>query len=93
MDTTRRAYVLIELEPGKEKEFGSALSDILETTKGISKVDFVYGAFDIVMALEGETKEVEDAILKVRTLSFVHKTETLLCFEKLLWEDLGGRLT
>jgi hypothetical protein len=93
MNTARRAYVLIELEPGKEKEFGTALSDILENAKGISKLDFVYGAFDVVMALDGEAKEVEDVILKVRTLSSVHKTETLLCFEKLLWEDLGGRLT
>jgi hypothetical protein len=102
MSAVKRAYVLVELEPGREKEFGEDLVEMMESAKnegckspncGIKKVDFVYGTFDVVLILEGEPEDVENVVLRLRTVPHIRKTETLLCFEKMLWQDLGARLT
>ena len=102
MSAEKRACILIELEPGREQGFGESLTEMVETGKAegcltptcvIKKVDFVYGAFDIVMILEGDAKEFENIIYQLRALPHIRRTETLLCFEKVIWEDLGARLT
>jgi hypothetical protein len=102
MSDIKCAYILVELEPGREKEFGEEIADMFDSAKkegcitpncGIKKMDFVYGAFDVILILEGEPKDVENVVLRLRTVPHIRKTETLLCFEKILWEDLGARLT
>jgi len=88
-----RAYVLIEIQPGKEKEFSEYV-----TSKGLSRdinverMDFVHGSFDAVVLLRGTMKSIDARILELRKSPLIRRTETLLCFEMLSWEDLSGRL-
>jgi hypothetical protein len=88
-----RAYVLIEIQPGKEKEFSEYV-----TSKGFSRdtnverMDFVHGSFDVVMLLRGTMKNIDTRILELRKSPLIRRTETLLCFEMPNWEDVSGRL-
>ncbi len=49
----KRAYLLMEVEPGEE---GNLVAQ-LENVDSITNVDFVHGGFDIVCVLEGEYKQ------------------------------------
>ncbi len=88
-----RAYVLIEIQPGKEKEFSEYV-----TSKGLPKdinverMDFVHGSFDAVVVLRGTMKNIDARIMELRKSPLIRRTETLLAFEMLNWEELSGRL-
>jgi hypothetical protein len=85
----KRAYVLIELHPGKEKEFCDMIlsSGFLVDSK-VERTDFVHGPFDFVLVLKGEMDDIDARILEMRRSPFVRRTETLLCFEMFDWGDL-----
>jgi hypothetical protein len=89
----KRAYVLIELHPGKEKEFCD-----LVVSKGwlldskVQRTDFVHGPFDFVMVLHGAMEDIDTRIMEMRKSPFVRKTETLVCFEMFDWEDIRDQV-
>lgn len=88
-----RAYVLVEIQPGKEKEFcDEVLSKGLLMDSRVERMDFVHGSFDFVIVLRGSMKDIDLRVMEMRKTQFVRKTETLICFEMFNWEDLSGRL-
>jgi hypothetical protein len=92
-DSGVRAYVLVEIQPGKEKEFcDEILSRGLLLDSRVERMDFVHGSFDFVIILRGAMKDIDLKVMEMRKSSFVRKTETLICFEMFNWEDLSGRL-
>jgi hypothetical protein len=92
-DVPVRVYVLIEVQPGKEKEFADEiLSKGLILDSRVERMDFVHGSFDLVVVLNGAMKDVDSRVMALRKSPFVRRTETLICFEMFTWEDLSGRL-
>jgi hypothetical protein len=88
-----RAYVLIEIQPGKEKEFADDVSSKgLVVDSNVERMDFVHGSFDFVILLRGPMKNIDTRIMELRKSPFVRRTETLICFEMFNWEDVSGRL-
>jgi hypothetical protein len=85
--------VLVEIQPGKEKEFcDEVLSRGLLLDSKVERMDFVHGSFDFVIILRGAIKDIDRRVMEMRKSPFVRKTETLICFEMFNWEDLSGRL-
>ncbi len=74
-----RAYVLVEIKPGKEKEFREDVlaRGLLVETKD-ERMDFVHGAFDYVVILSGAVRDIDRRIIEIRKSPFVVKTETLI---------------
>jgi hypothetical protein len=88
-----RAYVLVEIQPGKEKDFSEdILSKGLLVDSKVERMDFVHGSFDFVIILRGAMKDIDRRVMEMRKSPFVRRTETLICFEMFSWEDLSGRL-
>ena len=84
-----RAYVLVIIQPGKEQEFANALiAKGMMLDSKVEKLDFVHGSFDVIVILSGNRYEIDRRILEMRKLPFVTKTETLIPFEMLNWEDI-----
>lgn len=74
-----RAYVLVEIQPGKEKEFkDDILSRGLLVDSKEERMDVVHGAFDVVIILCGVVKDIDRRIIEIRRSPFVVKTETLI---------------
>ena len=93
MTESYRAYVHVEIQPGKEKEFSDLISSKkLSTDSTVERMDFVHGSFDFVITLNGTLKDMDKKVMEIRQSPFVRKTETLLCFELFNWADLTGRL-
>ena len=89
-----RAYVLVEIQPGKEKEFcDEVLSKGLILDSKVERMDFVHGPFDFVIILRGAMKDIDARVIEMRKSPFVCRSETLICFEMFTWEDLSGRLS
>jgi hypothetical protein len=78
-DKSAHAYVLVEIQPGKEKEFSDEIlsKGILVDSK-VERIDFVHGLFDFVIVLCGETKDIDARIIEIRKSPFVVRTETLI---------------
>jgi hypothetical protein len=78
-DKTRRAYVLVQIEPGKEKEFSNEISSKkLFVDPEVERMDFVHGPYDFVIVLSGTVKDMDRRIIEIRKSSFIVKTETLI---------------
>lgn len=78
-DRSVRAYVLVEIQPGKEEEFRKdILSRSLLRDSEEERMDFVHGAFDFVIILCGAVKDIDHRIIEIRKSPFVVKTETLI---------------
>ena len=93
-ETVVRVYVLVQIQPGKEKEFADeVLSKGLIVDSRVERMDFVHGSFDFVVVLNGSMKDIDQRVMSMRKSPFVRRTETLICFEMFAWEDLSGRLT
>ena len=85
-----RAYVLVAIQPGKEQEFANEImSKGLLFNSKIERMDFVHGSFDFMVMLAGRTSDIDHLIFEMRKLSFVRKTETLIPFEMLSWDDIA----
>ena len=78
-DKSRQAYVLVEIQPGKEKEFGEEIlsKGLLVDSIG-ERMDFVHGLYDFVIVLCGATKDIDAKIVEIRKSPFVVRTETLI---------------
>lgn len=88
-DKTARAYMLVLLHPGKEKEFSEEiLSKGLLVDSKVERMDFVHGPFDFIIALRGEMDDIDRRILEMRKSPFVRDTVTLLAFEMFEWESI-----
>ena len=82
-----RVYVLVELKPGKEGEFGNEiLSRGLMLDSKVERLDFVHGSYDFIIMLKGKLKEVDRTILELRKSPYINKTQTLVCFEMFTWD-------
>lgn len=93
-DNLVRVYVLVEIQPGKEKDFAEeVMSKGLILDSKVERVDFVHGAFDFVIILRGTMKDVDARVMEMRKSPFVRRTETMICVEMFTWEDLSGRLS
>jgi hypothetical protein len=78
-DKSAHAYVLVEIQPGKEKEFSDEiLSKGLLVDSKVERMDFVHGLFDFVIVLCGETRDIDARIIEIRKSPFVVRTETLI---------------
>jgi hypothetical protein len=74
-----RAYVLVEIQPGKEREFSDEiLSKGLLVDSKEERMDFVHGPFDFIIILRGAVKDIDRRIIEIRKSPFVVKTETLI---------------
>ena len=81
--------MLVAIQPGKEQEFANQLvSKGMMLDSKVEKIDFVHGSFDVIVILSGDRYEIDRRILEMRKLPFVIKTETLIPFEMLNWEDI-----
>ena len=88
-----RVYVLVEIQPGKEREFADEVfSKGLIIDSKVERLDFVHGSFDFVLVLNGTMEDVDNRIMEMRKSPFVRRTETLICFGLFPVEDLSGRL-
>ena len=78
-DERSRAYMLVEIQPGKEKEFGEEIlsKGLLVNSIG-ERMDFVHGLYDFVIVLCGATKDIDAKIVEIRKSPFVVRTETLI---------------
>ena len=88
-----RAYVLVQIHPGNEKEFCEEVISkgwILNST--VERMDFVHGSFDFVITLHGSLGDIDKKIMEIRRSPYVHKTETLICFEMFTWEELFNQV-
>jgi len=78
-DKTKRAYVLVQIHPGKEKEFSNdILSKKLFVDPEVERMDFVHGPYDFVIVLSGTIKDMDRRIIEIRKSPFIIKTETLI---------------
>ena len=73
----KRAYLLIEVEPGNEV---SVINE-LRKMKKVNSVDPVLGGYDIVCILKGTYLDIQETVMNVRKLPHVTKTTTLTAFE------------
>lgn len=90
-----RVYVLVELVPGKEREFGNEiLSNGLILDSEVERLDFVHGSFDFIMVLKGKLKDIDHKIIEMRKSPYIRKTETLICFEMFIldWKDVKNKI-
>jgi len=88
-----RAYVLVELFPGKEKEFcEEILKKGLILDSKVERTDFVHGSYDFICILNGKIKDIDRKIIELRTSPFIRKTETLICFDMFTWEELAEKV-
>ena len=88
-----RVYVLVEIQPGKEKEFSDeVLSKGLILDSKVERMDFVHGSFDFDITLRASKMDKDARVMEMRQSPFVRRTETLICFEMFTWEDLSSRL-
>jgi hypothetical protein len=80
---TMRAYILVDVDPGHETDIidGSAMSAGVSSFAGVAQADVVYGSHDVVVVVEGDPKTVNETIMKIRKVSHVRKTESLLAMQ------------
>jgi DNA-binding Lrp family transcriptional regulator len=71
-----RAYVLIRIEPGREKE----VIEQLETVEEIKSADLVTGRYDAIVLIEADdVKTITEAVMgKIRIMRGVIYTESCL---------------
>ena len=71
----RRAFILINTNPGTE----TVLQSELKKVEGIVGVYLVYGVYDMVVVIETESEEqLKDIVFsRIRTLKYLRSTLTL----------------
>ncbi len=91
MSKIDHAYVLIVLQPGKESEFQNEMSKKMPGGAKVEKIDFVHGSYDFIIILSGAIEDINRRIIEMRKLSYVRRTETLIPFGALNWDNLPSR--
>ena len=88
-----RAYVLVELRPGKEKEFcEEILKKGLILDSKVERTDFVHGSYDFICVLNGQIADIDRRIIELRRSRYIRKTETLICFDMFTWDELKKKV-
>ncbi len=92
-DDRARAYMLLEIQPGKEKEFAEEIlgKGFLLDSK-VERMDFVHGPYDFVLILSGTMENIDSRLMEMRKSPYVRKTETLICFEMFDLQDISDRV-
>jgi metal-responsive CopG/Arc/MetJ family transcriptional regulator len=54
------------------------MSADISSFEGVVQADVVLGAYDIIIVVEGDPKTIDETIQKLRKISHVRKTESLL---------------
>jgi len=73
----KRAYMLIEVDPGNE----ASIIHQLEKMQNVTNVDFVHGEYDVVCVLEGKKyQDMDKTIAEARKIPHIRKTTTLTGF-------------
>jgi len=85
---SQKAYVLIRVRPGNETEF----YEELKSFPNIVGIDLVRGAFDFVVVAQGEAKDIDALVLRIRKSPYLVNTETMTVFEAFPWEEVTGQL-
>jgi DNA-binding Lrp family transcriptional regulator len=68
-------YVAVHCDTGKELHVFERISDI----RKVKEVQIVLGLYDVICKLEtSSTKELEEAVMKIRKIPHVQTTMTLL---------------
>ena len=68
-------YVAVHCDTGKELHVFERISDI----RKVKEVQIVLGLYDVICKLEtSNTKELEEAVMKIRKIPHVQTTMTLL---------------
>jgi len=92
-DDRARAYMLLEIQPGKEKEFGDEiLSKGFLVDSKVERMDFVHGPYDFVLVLKGSMEDIDSKLMEMRKSPYVRRTETLICFEMFDLQEISDRL-
>ncbi len=74
-------YVLVTIQPGKEQDLVYDIEkDPAFPDSRVEKMIFVHGAIDFIVVFAGNSYEIDRRILKMRSLSYVQNTETLIPF-------------
>jgi DNA-binding Lrp family transcriptional regulator len=73
--TDVRAYVLLKVSSGSERETCNTMG----TYPSVSLVNMVYGEYDVLVEVQaGDMQELDSVIDKIRTISSVTFTSTLV---------------
>ncbi len=91
MSKIDHAYVLVVVQPGKESEFQNEMSRKMPGGAKVEKIDFVHGSYDFILILIGAIEDINRRIIEMRKLSYVRRTETLIPFGALNWDNLPSR--
>lgn len=82
-----RFYLLVTIQPGKEKDFANEIvSKGVTNGSYIERIDFVHGPFDFIIILRGTEEDLDRRIMEIRLLPYVQLTQTLIPFETDLWK-------
>jgi hypothetical protein len=93
MNSQARAYVLVELYPGREKEFCEEIMNkgfFLDSK--VERMDFVHGPYDFICILNGDIKDIDRRIIELRRSLYIRKTQTLICFEMFTWDQMKEKV-
>ncbi len=71
------AYVLLNVDPGHEDEVIQSVS----ATSKVSEAHRIYGIYDTIVKVSGDTEEIKKAIMKIRGLKHIRSTLTLTVIE------------
>lgn len=82
-DECNRAYMLVAIKPGKQKEFADDIVSLgLTQDTAVNSIDFVHGTFDFIITFKGAANEVDKRILEIRSLPHLLRTETMIPFHR-----------
>jgi len=80
-----KAYVLLNVELGSEREVRASLKEI----PNVKEVYEIYGVYDFIIYVEAETlKKLKGLMNRIRDISKIRTTLPLVCIEekrKFLW--------
>ena len=71
------AYILLNVDPGHEDE---VIASVRSTGK-VSEAHRIYGIYDTIVKVAGDTDEIKKAIMHIRGLSHIRSTLTLTVIE------------
>jgi len=71
------AYILLNVDPGHEEE---VIKSVRSTGK-VSEAYRIYGIYDTIVKVVGDTEEIKKAIMHIRGLKNIRSTLTLTVIE------------
>ena len=74
-----KAYALLTIEIGSEREVLNALDEIPE----VKEIHQIYGVYDLIICVEAETvQELKDSINRIRDIGKIRSTMPLICIKE-----------